>query len=159
MKLFVFFLFSVLPWLPWVGDWALRWTEGNEALQIAFAMFVFPLAMNMVQYWLIDNFIMDKQRGKEGAQGYHQVQNHDDDGDDGVDEIADDDDADTEVGESVRGKGSGDEVPPLTEINPTPIPPIPNYEEVDGRREEASRNTSPEGEGGVKKVEDGTRSI
>lgn len=49
MKLFVLFLFAVLPWVPWIGDWALRWTEGNEALQIAFAMFIFPLAMNAIQ--------------------------------------------------------------------------------------------------------------
>lgn len=46
MKLCVFFLFGVLPWIVWVGNWALRWTEGSEALQIAFVMFVFPLIMS-----------------------------------------------------------------------------------------------------------------
>ena len=46
MKLCVFALFQLFPWLGWVGDWALKWTEGNERLQIAFAMFIFPLIMN-----------------------------------------------------------------------------------------------------------------
>ena len=77
MKLFVWFLFKIFPWLPWVGDWALRWTEGNEAIQIAFTMFIFPLAMNGLQYWIIDSFIMDKERGK-GGDGYQQVQDDDD---------------------------------------------------------------------------------
>ena len=78
MKLFVFFLFLILPWLPWVGDWALRWTEGNEALEIAFVMFIFPLAMNAVQYWIIDNFIMDKSRDQGDSSGYARVQGDDD---------------------------------------------------------------------------------
>ena len=47
----------------------LRWTEGNEAVEIAFVMFIFPLLMNGVQYWIIDNFIMDKSRSKEGGAG------------------------------------------------------------------------------------------
>ena len=81
MKLFVFFLFAALPWLPWVGDWALRWTEGNESLQIAFVMFLFPLAMNMIQYYIIDAFIKDKT---EGEGGYQSVQSDDSyDGEDG----------------------------------------------------------------------------
>jgi hypothetical protein len=68
MKLFVFLLFAMLPWLPWVGDWALRWTEGNEALQIAFVMFIFPVAMNGLQYYIIDGFIKGKDSDREGFQ-------------------------------------------------------------------------------------------
>jgi hypothetical protein len=60
MKLCVFLLFQLFPWLGWVGDWALRWTEGDERLQIAFVMFIFPLIMNAAQYWIIDNFIKDR---------------------------------------------------------------------------------------------------
>lgn len=95
MKLFVLLLFLLLPWLPWVGDWMLRWTEGNEAVEIAFVMFIFPLLMNGLQYWIIDNFIMDKSRSKEGAERgdrddheYERVQGgydgEDSDSDDGV---------------------------------------------------------------------------
>ena len=57
----------VLPWIAWVGDWALRWTEGSEALQIAFVMFVFPLIMNALQYYIIDSFIKDPSGGDHEA--------------------------------------------------------------------------------------------
>ena len=137
MKLFVLLLFILLPWLPWVGDWALRWTEGNDQLQIAFSMFVFPVMMNMVQYWIIDNFLMQKNGGKgEGDQGYHQV--HGDDDDDDAHEIDDDEIVEEE---SVVGKGSED-LPPLQEVNPTPLP---LYDEIErGRMSgEGSRRVSP----------------
>ncbi|EME80817.1 uncharacterized protein MYCFIDRAFT_97870, partial [Pseudocercospora fijiensis CIRAD86] len=117
MKLFVFVLFEMLPWLPWVGDWALRWTEGNEALQITFAMFIFPLAMNAVQYWIIDSFIMDKKKGS--GQKYSPV-GGDDDGEEERRMIMHDDD-DSEGGKSVEvveSEGTG----PLKEVSPTPIP-------------------------------------
>jgi hypothetical protein len=143
MKLFVLFLFAVFPWLPWVGDWCLRWTEGNEAIQIAFVMFIFPLIMNGVQYWIIDSFIMDKDRGKGG---YQQVQSHDDDDDmDG----RDDDETLTVEEESVRGKDSGDSAPPpLNEVNPAPIP---DYNEGVVRRGEGSRTVSPGTEADVER--------
>ena len=140
MKLFVWFLFKIFPWLPWVGDWALRWTEGNEAIQIAFTMFIFPLAMNGLQYWIIDSFIMDKERGK-GGDGYQQVQD-DDDEDDDLD--GRDDDTVTVEEQSARGKDSVDSAtPPLKEVNPTPIP---DYNENAVRRGESSGTVSPQKE-------------
>lgn len=60
MKTCVFFIFELCPWIVKVGDWALRWTEGNESVQIAFVMFIFPLIMNAVQYYIIDIFIKKK---------------------------------------------------------------------------------------------------
>lgn len=60
MKVCVFFIFHILPWIGRVGDWALKWTEGNEAVQITFVMFVFPLIMNGIQYYIIDIFIKNK---------------------------------------------------------------------------------------------------
>lgn len=120
MKLFVFFLFAALPWLPWVGDWALRWTEGNEKVQIAFAMFIFPLAMNAVQYWIIDSIIMEKQ-GQRKAQegGYERVQGGDGDG--GEHDDDEDGDGETVIEEDVRGKDSEDGVAGLKEAEPTPM--------------------------------------
>lgn len=154
MKMFVWFLFVLLPWLPWLGDWALRWTEGSEALQIAFTMFLFPLAMNAVQYWVIDNLIKDKQKLNEA--GYRQVQGEEDEDDLDRDD-ADDDETVTEVEESVHGKGSGEEsggAPTLKEVNPTPIP---DYDP--GRSAEGSRRASPQGgQNGNKVEEDGMRS-
>jgi hypothetical protein len=119
MKLCVLAIFAFLPWIAWVGDWALRWTEGNTALQIAFVMFIFPLIMNALQYWIIDNFIKDPEHGGEG--GYQGVGDEDDEESDdewlerqqmrreqGIDE--DDDDV-----EAASSK-------PLKAANPTPVP-------------------------------------
>lgn len=57
MKLVVLIMFYSFPWLSHVGDWALRWTEGNERVQIIFVMMVFPVIMNAMQYYIIDSFI------------------------------------------------------------------------------------------------------
>ncbi|KAL9622835.1 MAG: hypothetical protein Q9160_002761 [Pyrenula sp. 1 TL-2023] len=65
MKFCVFLVFQLLPWISQVGDWALRWTEGNEAIQIAFVMLIFPTIMNAIQYYIIDAFIKRKGNGKE----------------------------------------------------------------------------------------------
>lgn len=116
MKLFVFFLFAAMPWLPWIGDWALRWTKGNEALEVTFAMFVFPLGMNAIQYWIIDNFIMDKKKESKG--GYEAVGDEDDD-DEGRDA---EHGSVTEVGDDADALGKQQvEDAPLKEVNPTPI--------------------------------------
>ncbi|KAF4594570.1 vaculolar membrane protein [Ophiocordyceps camponoti-floridani] len=61
MKLCVLVIFVVLPWISVVGDWALGWTAGNERLQIAFVMMIFPLVMNALQYYIIDSFIKKKE--------------------------------------------------------------------------------------------------
>lgn len=57
MKICVLILFLLCPWISRIGDWALGWTEGNEKLQIAFVMMIFPLIMNAMQYYIIDSFI------------------------------------------------------------------------------------------------------
>ncbi|KEF52214.1 uncharacterized protein A1O9_11841 [Exophiala aquamarina CBS 119918] len=69
MKSCVFLIFQLCPWLGRVGDWALRWTEGNEAVQIAFVMFIFPLIMNAMQYYIIDTFIKNNQRSDGPSSG------------------------------------------------------------------------------------------
>ncbi|RDA92631.1 hypothetical protein CP533_1440 [Ophiocordyceps camponoti-saundersi (nom. inval.)] len=61
MKLCVLIIFIIFPWISKVGDWALGWTEGNERLQIAFVMMIFPLVMNALQYYIIDSFIKKKE--------------------------------------------------------------------------------------------------
>ncbi|CZT47182.1 related to vacuolar membrane protein [Rhynchosporium secalis] len=66
MKICVLIIFLVLPWISRVGDWALRWTEGDEALQVIFVMLVFPVIMNATQYYIIDSFIQNqKSEGHE----------------------------------------------------------------------------------------------
>ena len=61
MKLCVFFIFKLCPWIIEIGDWALRWTEGDERVQIFFVMLFFPLVMNALQYYIIDSFIKSKK--------------------------------------------------------------------------------------------------
>lgn len=65
MKFCVFVIFTLCPWIVIVGNWALRWTEGNEAIQIAFVMLIFPLIMNAFQYYIIDTFIKHNKHGGE----------------------------------------------------------------------------------------------
>lgn len=70
MKFCVFLVFTLCPWIVVVGNWALRWTEGNEAIQIAFVMLIFPLIMNAFQYYIIDTFIKNnKPATEEGNDG------------------------------------------------------------------------------------------
>jgi hypothetical protein len=57
MKICVLIIFLALPWISRIGDWALRWTEGDEALQVIFVMLIFPVIMNATQYYIIDSFI------------------------------------------------------------------------------------------------------
>jgi hypothetical protein len=142
MKLFVWLLFAMLPWLPWVGDWALRWTEGSEALQIAFAMFIFPIIMNGIQYWIIDSFLMDKSRGNEdGGQRYERVRSESNEDEESTGVLGREDDEETITEATVNGKvdDEGANQPPLTEVNPTPIPDREDEHEheprKDGRRE------------------------
>ena len=61
MKLCVFLIFELCPWIIQVGDWALRWTEGNETVQVFFVMLFFPVVMNAIQYYIIDSFIKDQK--------------------------------------------------------------------------------------------------
>ncbi|KAH8675611.1 vacuolar membrane protein-domain-containing protein [Xylariales sp. PMI_506] len=65
MKICVLILFLALPWISRIGDWALKWTEGNERLQIVFSMMLFPLIMNAMQYYIIDGFIKKKESDHE----------------------------------------------------------------------------------------------
>jgi STIMATE family len=66
MKVCVLIIFLVFPWISKIGDWALSWTEGNEKLQIAFVMMIFPLIMNAMQYYIIDSFIKEKETPASG---------------------------------------------------------------------------------------------
>ncbi|KAI1001483.1 hypothetical protein K3495_g6714 [Podosphaera aphanis] len=65
MKFCVLLVFILFPWISRIGDWALGWTEGNEALQVAFVMLVFPLIMNATQYYIIDSFIKNQTPQRE----------------------------------------------------------------------------------------------
>lgn len=80
MKTCVFLIFQLCPWLGRVGDWALRWTEGNAAVQIAFVMFIFPLIMNAMQYYIIDTFIKNNKSSDSLPSGGGDGQDNDEQG-------------------------------------------------------------------------------
>jgi hypothetical protein len=122
MKFCVFLMFQFFPWLGWVGDWALRWTEGKEWVQITFVMLIFPLVMNAAQYWIIDSFIKDPA----GEYDYSTV---DEEEDDSVNEglIGRRDDDDSGVGDRRISPNSGHVVAVggesrTKEANPLPLP-------------------------------------
>lgn len=73
MKLLVWLVFALLPWLEKIAAFLLSWSNGHRKLEVAFVMFVsglvvgwkadlqfFPLVMNALQYYIIDSFIKDK---------------------------------------------------------------------------------------------------
>lgn len=60
MKSCVVTLIHFVPFISTFGDWALRWTEGNTAVQIFFVMLLFPVCMNALQYYIIDTLIKRK---------------------------------------------------------------------------------------------------
>lgn len=57
MKICVLIAIRTLPFIVEIGDWALRWTEGNTGVQIFFVMLLFPVTMNAIQYYIIDTLI------------------------------------------------------------------------------------------------------
>ena len=77
MKLCVLLIFTLVPGIAMVGDWALPWTEGSETLQIVFVMFIFPLIMNALQYYIIDSFIKDPAAGN--SEGANRLEEEDED--------------------------------------------------------------------------------
>lgn len=85
MKFIVLLIFIFLPWISHIGDWALRWTEGNEKLQVFFVMLFFPVVMNATQYYIIDTFIKGKLEGVEGGRGVEDAVDSDDEGGDEAD--------------------------------------------------------------------------
>ena len=48
------------PFLVTCGEWVLGGTLQNEKLQIVFVMLILPLTLNIVQFWVIDQFIEKK---------------------------------------------------------------------------------------------------
>jgi hypothetical protein len=83
MKFCVLVIFLVLPWISRIGDWALRWTEGNEELQVFFVMLFFPVVMNATQYYIIDSFI--KNQKPDDHEPLPTEDTHSEDGDRGND--------------------------------------------------------------------------
>ncbi|KAI0043125.1 hypothetical protein FA95DRAFT_1454791, partial [Auriscalpium vulgare] len=57
MKLVVVALFAVWPGIFKVGAWLLSWLGDKDAVQVIFVMGIFPIFMNILQFWLIDSIV------------------------------------------------------------------------------------------------------
>lgn len=57
MKLVVVLLVNHVSFITFFGVWLLDLFGTNRAMQVIFAMAVFPLAMNTLQFWLIDSML------------------------------------------------------------------------------------------------------
>ncbi|VDC02102.1 unnamed protein product [Peniophora sp. CBMAI 1063] len=57
MKLAVIGLFFLFPGIFKLGEWALSWLGDSEHGQVVFTMGIFPIIMNVLQFWLIDSIV------------------------------------------------------------------------------------------------------
>ncbi|KAL0580739.1 hypothetical protein V5O48_001297 [Marasmius crinis-equi] len=59
MKFMVIGLLALFPGLYKIGEWLLSWTwtEEGDALQVIFTMGLFPIIMNVLQFWIIDSIV------------------------------------------------------------------------------------------------------
>ncbi|KAI7898686.1 vacuolar membrane protein-domain-containing protein [Cokeromyces recurvatus] len=67
MKLCVYGMFRHFPFLFFWGEWVLRWTKGNYKYQVIFVMLIFPLIMNIVQFWIVDTIVKVSPKNKDVA--------------------------------------------------------------------------------------------
>ncbi|CAG8605604.1 1603_t:CDS:2 [Paraglomus brasilianum] len=63
MKVIVLLLFRLCPFLFDFGEWILGWSLHDTRLQVVFVMLIFPLIMNIVQFWLVDQVIKKRFEG------------------------------------------------------------------------------------------------
>ncbi|KAI9026222.1 vacuolar membrane protein-domain-containing protein [Hyaloraphidium curvatum] len=59
MKGTVVFLMAAMPIWAEIGAWFLSWVPGERG-QVVLVMFIVPIIMNVVQFWLVDTVIKDK---------------------------------------------------------------------------------------------------
>ncbi|KAH8094941.1 vacuolar membrane protein-domain-containing protein [Cristinia sonorae] len=57
MKLLVVALFALWPGIFTLGEWMLSFLGSSNAAQVIFTMGLFPICMNIVQFWLIDSIV------------------------------------------------------------------------------------------------------
>ncbi|KAJ3875053.1 vacuolar membrane protein-domain-containing protein [Lentinula edodes] len=59
MKFLVIGLLALFPGLFQIGAWLLSWTwtDEGDAFQVIFVMGIFPIIMNILQFWLIDSIV------------------------------------------------------------------------------------------------------
>ncbi|WFD18780.1 hypothetical protein MCAP1_000991 [Malassezia caprae] len=65
MKALVLVVLAWLPFLVAFGSWLLGLFGTHRAMQVVFVMALFPMAMNMLQFWLIDSMLLYRPRSMD----------------------------------------------------------------------------------------------
>ncbi|KAI9592929.1 vacuolar membrane protein-domain-containing protein [Syncephalis fuscata] len=80
MKLLVLVVLRIFPFFFWFGKWALAPVEaiGDTRVQVVVVMLIFPLIMNIIQFWLVDGVI--KGDGRLRSKNYTHLSGEDDAG-------------------------------------------------------------------------------
>jgi len=60
MKLSVWIIFQIMPWLEVVAGFLLSWTRGHPRIEVVLVLCIFPLIMNIMQYYILDTIIKAK---------------------------------------------------------------------------------------------------
>jgi STIMATE family len=91
MKIMVLILFGIFPFLFDIGRWVLNLFGDRKKAQVFFVMALFPLAMNTLQFWLIDSVLRhnpntSKYRSEEDDQLTGAAGQGDDEDDDDIEQ-------------------------------------------------------------------------
>ncbi|KAG8689852.1 hypothetical protein FRC11_000214 [Ceratobasidium sp. 423] len=124
MKLAVVALFAVWPGLFAVGDWLLSWTDGNASIQVVFVMGLFPIVMNVLQFWLIDSIV--KLKEKSPTLPISSISNTEE-----QDRFIDSTHSESDDGSSTPGGKRAHSPPPSP--SPLPTPPGTGYGSIQGK--------------------------
>ncbi|KAF9266294.1 hypothetical protein L218DRAFT_897361 [Marasmius fiardii PR-910] len=78
MKFMVIGLLALFPGLYKIGAWLLSWTwtEEGDDLQVIFTMGIFPIIMNVLQFWIIDSIVKASDAPVALAGDSHNAQDH-----------------------------------------------------------------------------------
>ncbi|VEU22396.1 DEKNAAC103710 [Brettanomyces naardenensis] len=75
MKLIIYTLLILCPFLVKFAVWILSWTDKIPDLQVAFVMMIFPLIMNSFQYYVIDTIIQSPEYYKTNKRLKQEAEN------------------------------------------------------------------------------------
>jgi len=68
----IYLLLLSNDWFYLMADWILSWTEGHPRLQLFIVLMIFPLIMNAIQYYIVDNILKSPEYsdGEDTAEGH-----------------------------------------------------------------------------------------
>ncbi|KAH9912393.1 vacuolar membrane protein-domain-containing protein [Fomitopsis serialis] len=81
MKMLVIVLFAAWPGIFMLGEWLLTFLGPSDAVQVIFTMGLFPIMMNVVQFWLIDSIVKSSQAAAHEHEPLFRASSDDDDDD------------------------------------------------------------------------------